>query len=87
MFFLSGWIKSPSTIHSRIIIIWFWATCLLTYITFTALLTTELTTSTYKPLTNLKEALEFGYKVAVIRGTIQHDTILQVRYIAFILSL
>lgn len=53
--------------------------CVLIFTSFTAQLTTRLASATYKPLSSLEEAINKGYKISVIKGTMQHQSIVEVR--------
>lgn len=73
----------PNGFPGRLIFITFWTMCVVTHSSFTAVLTTHLTTARYEPLSSLEEALDEGFKISVLRGTQQYQKIIGVRVFYF----
>ncbi|KAB7502108.1 Glutamate receptor ionotropic, delta-1, partial [Armadillidium nasatum] len=68
----------PSGIQGRIIFITFFLMCVVLYATYTALITTHFTIESYRPINSLREALDSGFRITVVRGTFQHEIFLEV---------
>ncbi|KAL7641278.1 UNVERIFIED_CONTAM: hypothetical protein RMT77_008416 [Armadillidium vulgare] len=74
---MQGCERVPKRMQGRLIFLSYWMMCVVLYASFTALLTTQLTTANHKPLATLKEALDHGYHISVAKGTMQHESIVK----------
>ena len=68
----------PTGYKGRMVFIAYWAMCVVLYASFTARLTTQLTTPNPVVVNSIEQALQEDYRISVIRGSQQHLTFAEV---------